>query len=290
MIKSMTAYAREEKKHEFGVITWELRSVNHRYLEPFIRLPEDFRALESEVRECIKETLHRGKVECTMSFKAADEQAQNVVVNTKALSQLALLCESVAVQFQTLKETSALDILRWPGILEAPQTDVETVSDATVTVLKSTLAELVETRAREGQKLGKAIDVRLTTMQEIVDQVKARMPAILDGSRQRLVERFNELNLQLDNDRLEQEMVLITQKADVDEELTRLQTHLDEVRRMIHAQDDKPMGRRLDFLMQELNREANTLCSKSMDSQTTKAGIDLKVYIEQMREQIQNIE
>ena len=290
MIKSMTAYAREEKKHEFGVITWELRSVNHRYLEPFIRLPEDFRALESEVRECIKETLHRGKVECTMSFKAADEQAQNVVVNTKALSQLALLCESVAVQFQTLKETSALDILRWPGILEAPQTDVETVSDATVTVLKSTLAELVETRAREGQKLGKAIDVRLTTMQEIVDQVKARMPAILDGSRQRLIERFNELNLQLDNDRLEQEMVLITQKADVDEELTRLQTHLDEVRRMIHAQDDKPMGRRLDFLMQELNREANTLCSKSMDSQTTKAGIDLKVYIEQMREQIQNIE
>ena len=290
MIKSMTAFAREENKQDFGVIAWELRSVNHRYLEPFVRLPEDFRVLEGDVRSAIKNVLSRGKVECTMSFKGADETAQNVVVNAAAVEQLSILCASVEKQFTSLNALTALDVLKWPGVMDTPDMDFEKVSQAAILTLESTLAELVETREREGQKLGKIIEERLDAMQEIVAEVKTRIPLILGISRKRLLERFNELSLQLDNDRLEQEMALITQKADVDEELTRLETHLDEVRRIIHSKDNKPMGRRLDFLMQELTREANTLCSKSMDSETTRAGIDLKVYIEQMREQVQNIE
>lgn len=290
MIKSMTAFAREENKQDFGVITWELRSVNHRYLEPYIRLPEDFRALEGDVRDSIKNAVNRGKVECTLSIKGADDQGQNVVVNTKTLQQLSLLCASVETHFNSLSDMSALDVLKWPGIMDAPKLEIDSVSQVVIQTLNAALAELVETRAREGQKLGNIIEQRLDQMALIVDEVKTRIPVILEGSRNRLIERFKELSVQLDNDRLEQEMVLITQKADVDEELTRLETHLDEVRRIVNLTEDKPMGRRLDFLMQELNREANTLCSKSMDSETTKAGIDLKVYIEQMREQVQNIE
>jgi len=290
MIKSMTAFAREELKHDFGVITWELRSVNHRYLEPYIRLPDDYRVLEGDVRDCIKSGLNRGKVECSMSFKAVDEQAQNIRTNKLVLEQLSSLCKSVENQFPSLTEVTALDILKWPGVLDSPEVDFETTSHIAITALQKALDELVETRLREGGKLAKIIEERLDAMQDIVVEVKTRIPSILQNSRNRLIERFNELKLQLDEDRLEQEMVIITQKADVDEELTRLETHIDEVKRILHSKENKPAGRRLDFLMQELNREANTLCSKSMDSETTRAGIDLKVYIEQMREQVQNIE
>ena len=290
MIKSMTAFAREENKQEYGVIAWELRSVNHRYLEPFIRLPEDFRVLEGDVRNALKDALSRGKIECSMSFKAAGDDGQRVVVNEEAVAQLVNLCSSVEGQFQPLSKMTALDVLKWPGVMDAPKVDFKEVSEAAISALGYALKELVETRAREGKKLGEIIEARLDSMQIIVDEVKVRIPEILENSRSRLKERFAELSVQLDNDRLEQEMVLITQKSDVDEELTRLETHLDEVRRIVNSDDEKPMGRRLDFLMQELNREANTLCSKSMDSETTKAGIDLKVYIEQMREQVQNIE
>jgi uncharacterized protein (TIGR00255 family) len=290
MIKSMTAFSREESKQDFGVLNWEIRSVNHRHLEPFVRLPEPFRGLEADVRGSLKTHLHRGKVECILNFNVAGDQVQGSVVNTALVKQLASLCENVQNEFSSLRDVSPLEVLKWPGVLEAATLDVEVISQHAMKLLNVTLQDLVASRIREGTKLREALDERLDAMDEIVKQVRSRMPVILGLVRQRLRDRFDELSVQLDNDRLEQEMVLITQKSDVEEELTRLDTHIQEVRRILRAEDGKPVGRRLDFLMQELNREANTLCSKSMDSESTKAGIDLKVFIEQMREQVQNIE
>ncbi|HFE37820.1 MAG TPA: YicC family protein [Gammaproteobacteria bacterium] len=290
MIKSMTAFAREEGKQDFGVLVWEIRSINHRHLEPFIRLPEAFRGLEADVRGALKQHLHRGKIECTLNFDVAGDHAQSSVVNRDVVKQLAVLCDDVKRQFSSLQDVSALEILKWPGVLETAAIDIEMLSQKALALLNEALKELVAGRLREGAKLREALDERLDAMEIIVSQVRKRMPEILALVRERLRGRFDELSVQLDNDRLEQEMVLITQKSDVEEELTRLDTHIHEVRRILTAEDNKPVGRRLDFLMQELNREANTLCSKSMDSESTKAGIDLKVYIEQMREQVQNIE
>jgi len=286
----MTAFAREESKQQDGVLNWELRSVNHRHLEPFVRLPEAFRSLESDVRTALKHYLFRGKVECVFNFTIATGEANGSVVNADVVSQLADLSQQVKGQFPSLREVSPLEILKWPGVLEPSEIDTEAVSKQAIELLNSTLEDLVVSREREGQKLKEALQQRLEAMQVIVVQVRERMPVILTMVRQRLCDRFEELKLQLDNDRLEQEMVLITQKSDVEEELTRLETHIDEVHRILDSPEAKPVGRRLDFLMQELNREANTLCSKSMDSESTKAGIDLKVFIEQMREQVQNIE
>lgn len=290
MIKSMTAFAREESKQEFGVLAWEIRSVNHRHLEPFIRLPEPFRSLEAEVRSELKNYLHRGKVECVLSFIVASDQIQQSLVNVDTLRQLKYLCVEVSQEIPSVREMSPLEILKWPGVLEAAELDMELVSESALELLKLALSDLVASREREGLKLKEAMEQRLDAMENIVADVRLRIPEVLEAVRQRLRDRFEELQLQLDNDRLEQEMVLITQKSDVEEELTRLDTHIHEVRRILQANEAKPVGRRLDFLMQELNREANTLCSKSMDSESTKAGIDLKVYIEQMREQVQNIE
>ncbi len=290
MIKSMTAFAREESKQEFGVLTWEIRSVNHRHLEPYIRLPEAFRCLELDARDSIKKQLYRGKVECSLTFTAGDGLAQSAIVNKAVVEQIASVCKEVGHVFPSLQAVSALEILKWPGVLEAPKLDIDLVSPEAIQLLGLALEELVKNRAREGEKLREAMDERLDAMAVIVIQVRERMPLILDHVRQRLRARFDELSVQLDNDRLEQEMVLITQKSDVEEELTRLDTHIQEVQRILASDENKPVGRRLDFLMQELNREANTLCSKSMDSESTKAGIDLKVYVEQIREQVQNIE
>jgi len=290
MIKSMTAYAREELKQEYGVISWELRSVNHRYLEPFIRLPESFRSMEPGVREALKAGLSRGKVECGFTITSSVDQSDKVILDKDAIKQLADLCADVEHAFANLREINALDVLNWPGVLNKPTPDIEKIAEDGLSLLKSAISELVETRAREGEKLRQALEERLVAMQAIVDTVRTRMPEILAAVRQRLLDRFEELGTQVDKDRIEQEMVLLTQKSDVEEELKRLEMHISEVQRILASDENKPMGRQLDFLMQELNREANTLCSKSMDGDTTKAGIDLKVYIEQMREQVQNIE
>lgn len=290
MIKSMTAYAREELKQEYGVISWELRSVNHRYLEPFIRLPENYRGMEPGVRESLKHMLSRGKVECAFSVNSGDGQSSQMLVDKAAVEKLAALCADVSEGFSNLANISPLDVLKWPGVLDTPTPDVEQISQDGLELLVKTIKELVATRGREGAKLREALEERLIAMDKIVVEVRQRMPEILAAVRQRLLSRFEELSVQIDNDRLEQEMIILTQKSDVEEELKRLEMHITEVQRILVSDDDKPMGRQLDFLMQELNREANTLCSKSMDGDTTKAGIDLKVYIEQMREQVQNIE
>ncbi len=290
MIKSMTAYAREELKQDYGVISWELRSVNHRYLEPFIRLPENCRAMEPGVREALKKMLSRGKLECVFNLNAVDSQSEKVLVNKVAVKALAGLCADVADVMPDLRGISSLEVLKWPGVLDTPTPDIERISQDGLELLHQTIAGLVKTREREGAKLREALEERLRAMEQIVIAVRERMPDILETVRQRLLARFEELNVQVDRDRLEQEMIILTQKSDVEEELKRLEMHISEVQRVLSSDEDKPMGRQLDFLMQELNREANTLCSKSMDGDTTKAGIDLKVFIEQMREQVQNIE
>ncbi len=290
MIKSMTAYAREELKQDYGVISWELRSVNHRYLEPFIRLPENYRSMESGVRESLKKMLSRGKLECVFNLNSADGELSQPVVNASAVKELAALCADVGASMPNLRDLSPLEVLKWPGVLDTPTPDVERISKDGLALLVKTITELVATREREGAKLREALEERLTAMGLIVVEVRRRMPEILAAVRQRLLDRFEDLSVQIDKDRLEQEMIMLTQKSDVEEELKRLEMHITEVQRILSSGEDKPTGRQLDFLMQELNREANTLCSKSMDGDTTKAGIDLKVYIEQMREQVQNIE
>ena len=290
MIRSMTAFAREELKLETGVITWEIRSVNHRYLEPFVRLPEDFRFMENDVRERLKQKLHRGKVECGFSFNKAEHAALDAMVNNQNLKQLKNLMDVVELEYPNLRAVSPLEILKWPGILDAKSADVEEIAQQSLNLLDQAIDDLLLAREREGEKLRIALEERLNAISEIELQVRQRLPGILRNVRERLLTRFEELKLQVDNDRVEQEMVIVTQKSDVEEELKRLETHLHEVQRILSSNDKKPVGRRLDFLMQELNREANTLCSKSMDTDTTRAGIDLKVYIEQMREQVQNIE
>jgi len=290
MIKSMTAYAREELKLEDASMSWEIRSVNHRYLEPFIRLPEDFRFMEGDVREALKRYLQRGKLEVNFNISTSDGGNTNQQVNQESLDKVASLCSDVQKSFPDLRNVSPLEVLKWPGVLDTPSTDVEALAEKSIALLNDTLEDLVAAREREGEKLREALAERITAMDEIVIIVRQRMPEILQKVKDRLLNRFEELKLQVDNDRIEQEMVMVTQRSDVEEELKRLETHLSEVSRIINSKDKKPVGRRLDFLMQELNREANTLCSKSMDTDTTKAGIDLKVYIEQMREQVQNIE
>jgi len=285
----MTSFAREDSKQEIGVFTWELRSVNHRYLEAFLRLPDEFRKLESEIRLRLKSKLHRGKVECALTYKPSME-INDISLNEAMVDQLNQCIGLVEDKVSKVRPISPMEIIRWPGILETNEVDIELVSNFALDLLDKTIDDLVEARLREGEKLSHAIVERLNEIDKIVNQVKVRIPDVLTMAKDRLNNRFEELQLQLDADRLEQEMVLIIQKADVEEELKRLETHINEVRRIVTESDGKPVGRRLDFLMQELNREANTLCSKSMDTETTKAGIDLKVYIEQMREQIQNIE
>lgn len=290
MIKSMTAYAREELKQDYGVISWELRSVNHRYLEPFIRLPENYRSMEPAVRDSLKKMLSRGKLECVFNLNAADGKASKAIVDKVAVKELADLCADVGGAMNNLRDISPLEVLKWPGVLDTPTPDVEKISKDGLELLVKALNELVVTREREGAKLREALEERLDAMSLIVVEVRKRMPEILDAVRQRLLGRFEELSVQVDKDRLEQEMIILTQKSDVEEELKRLEMHISEVQRILASDENKPTGRQLDFLMQELNREANTLCSKSMDGDTTNAGIDLKVYIEQMREQVQNIE
>lgn len=290
MISSMTAFARQDNQYSYGTISWELRSVNHRYLEVFVRLPEDYRSLEAPVREIVAEKLNRGKVECVMHFKSSRTTDTDYQLNANIIGQLARLNAEITRSLPDARALSVADVLKWPGVLEIPLPDTEAFATDALALLRSALDELIDTRLREGAKLKQALDERATQMAAIVIELRKHMPQTLEWIRNRMLKRFEELNVQLDDNRLEQEMVILAQRTDVEEELKRLETHLDEVRRLLQGKDNKPMGRRLDFLMQELNREANTLCSKSMNAETTRAGVELKVLIEQMREQVQNIE
>ena len=287
MIHSMTAFARAEQAGANGTLSWELRSVNHRYLEPHLRLPEAFRDLEGPVREALRNGLSRGKVECTLRF-ADDSAGKPLQVDLQRAAQLVAAAESVAKLIQQPAPLNPLEMLDWPGVLVADAADPKALNTAALALFTETLDELKSGRAREGAELAKLLNERLDGITAEVAALRELVPQMLAGQRQKILDRCAEMQAELDPQRLEQELVLLAQKSDVAEELDRLATHVAEVRRVLKS--GGAAGRRLDFLMQELNREANTLGSKAFDTRSTQAAVNLKVLIEQMREQVQNIE
>ena len=288
MIRSMTAFARQEQQGEWGTLTLELRSVNHRYLEVNPRLSDEIRRWETAVRERIGQRLGRGKVECGIRYHPPVMNETQLVINQELAKTVVHATRTIDSLIYNPAPVNAMDVLRWPGVLQSNSIDDESLQLALMDLVDRGLDELVETREREGQKLQAHILERADGISAVVKQVQALLPEILAAQREKLHSRLLELKAELDPQRLEQELVLLAQKMDVDEELSRLDAHVTEVRHVLKT--DQPVGRRLDFLMQELNREANTLGSKSIHTETTRASVDLKVLIEQMREQIQNIE
>jgi uncharacterized protein (TIGR00255 family) len=283
----MTAFARHSIECQWGSAAWEIRSVNHRYLETGFRMPETVRDLETTLRELTRKHLQRGKVDCTLQLNIA-KQSGDIAINQSLAVQYIAASEQLARLMADPAKISPLDILRWPGVLSEPEIDREELKNTLLRLFEETLDQLVEGRRREGEKLRELVEHRLDAIAVQLATVRSRLPELLAAQRQKLIDRLQEVSAQLDQNRLEQELVLLAQRADVDEELDRLDSHLGEIRRVLQRQE--PIGRRLDFLMQELNREANTLSSKSIATDTTNAAVELKVLIEQMREQIQNIE
>ncbi len=288
MIRSMTAFSRQEASSEVGDLVLELRTVNHRYLDISLRLPEELRNLEPTLREQIAARLGRGKLECNLRYAAPELVDADLPVDDERVKRIAHACRHIDSYLYSPAPISSLDVLRMPGVIQTSPVDLEQLKTAVSQLLGLALDDLVAAREREGQKLAQVIRERCDSMDAIVQAVKQQLPEILQQWREKLLERINEAKLELDQDRLEQEMVYLAQKTDVAEEIDRLSMHIEEVKRVLEG--NKPVGRRLDFLMQELNREANTLGSKSIHADTTRASVDLKVFIEQMREQVQNIE
>jgi len=288
MIHSMTGFARREVRAAWGSLSCEIRSVNHRYLETSWRLPEELRPIESEFRRLATNALKRGKVECTLRLSFGDDDARSVEIDEPALEGLLTAIGRVRDDLGESAPVSPLEILRWPGIVAAPQRETEPVTVASKELLAATLADLAEARSVEGGRLAALILERCDGIEKLVVIVRTRLPEVRARLRERLIERLASLDVEADEQRLEQELAMLVQRMDVDEEVDRLEGHVEEVRRILGGRG--PKGRRLDFLMQELNREANTLASKSQDQETTRASVELKVLIEQMREQIQNIE
>ncbi|MBR7889604.1 YicC family protein [Marinomonas sp. A79] len=288
MTASMTAFSRQEAVYDWGSISWEVRSVNQRYLEPSFRLPENFRELEFAFRDVLRKRLNRGKLECQLRFQAVDKAATSLKINSDNAQALASAIDSLGTWFKDLDPANPLDILKWPGILSEEGTDFDMMKKAVVALFNQAVEELIQVRLREGAELKDIIEQRLDAIDAIVVEVQANLPKIIAAQKQNLLDKLAAAKVELDPMRVEAEIVMLAQKADVAEELDRLATHTKEVRRQL--QQKGPIGRRLDFLMQELNREANTLSSKSIVVETTQSAVELKVLIEQMREQIQNIE
>jgi uncharacterized protein (TIGR00255 family) len=288
MIASMTGFARRETTGSWGTLVCELRSVNHRFLEASFRLPDELRAAEGELRARLARQLRRGKVDCTLQFRRLQGAAGELDVDSAALARLVTAVEVVTRSLREPASVNALDVLRWPGVLREDSASGDQLLAVAYAVFEATLEDLVAARAREGARLRELLEQRCTSLEALVAGVRARLPEVQARVRTRLEERLAELGASVDRERIEQELALLLQRLDVDEELDRLSGHITEVRRVIGGTE--PAGRRLDFLMQELNREANTLSSKSQDLETTRTAVDMKVLIEQMREQVQNAE
>ncbi len=288
MIRSMTAFARSERTEDWGTAHWELRSVNNRYLDVSPRLPDEVRAIESAVRERVRGRLNRGKVDCTLRLSLGTESDAGLELDLNLARRVAEATREIDALLHDPARINAIDVLRWPGVVQTRSPDIDTLGKAVLELLDEALGELVATREREGQHIAGLLTQRCDEIQAIIGAVRERLPEVLEACRQRLRDRLAEFAEQLNEERLEQEMAMVAQKTDVAEELDRLEAHVKEVQRVVEK--EQPAGRRLDFLMQELNREANTLGSKSIDTETTRASVDLKVLIEQMREQIQNVE
>ncbi|MCY4531219.1 MAG: YicC family protein [Gammaproteobacteria bacterium] len=283
MTKSMTAFAHIEKHG----IAWEIRSVNHRYLEIAFRMPEFIRVLESELRTLLKAELHRGKIDCILHFNT-EEEKQNLSINEDLLNTLILLENRVSSLTGAGKVQNALEYLRWPGIVSKPDRDADSQHQLVTSLFLEALNSLIDMRSREGVELQQIIEGKLTQLSETNTAIRAGAPELVQAQQQKLTTRLSKLNIEADPGRLEQEMVFIASRLDIEEELDRLDTHIAEVRQTL--QQNGSIGRRLDFLMQELNREANTLSSKTSTADLSLLAVDMKVTIEQMREQIQNIE
>jgi uncharacterized protein (TIGR00255 family) len=288
MIASMTGFARREASGPWGTLVCELRSVNHRFLEPGLRLPDELRATEGELRARLARQLRRGKVDCTVNFRRPSGADASLEVDPLALERVLAAVHAVSRALGAPAAVSAIEVLRWPGVLREERGEGEELLSAAYALFDATLGELVAMRSREGARLGELLQQRCATLETLVAGVRARLPEVQARLRERLHERLAEVSASVDRERLEQELALLLQRLDVDEELERLTGHIAEVRRVIGGAE--PAGRRLDFLMQELNREANTLSSKSQDLETTRSAVDMKVVIEQMREQVQNAE
>jgi uncharacterized protein (TIGR00255 family) len=287
MIRSMTGFARRERQYPWGLLAWELKSVNHRFLELGCRLPEEFRSAESDFRAAIAAAVRRGKVECSLHFKPAVVSGA-LEVDAEALERLILRAQQIAAQTGIAARIEVLDLLRWPGVIRDGTRDTAPMIAAAHTLLSEAIAELSRFRDSEGGRLQDALEQRCEGLIEFSARVTERLPEIRARMRTKLLDRIAQLVADVDQGRLEQELAILAQRLDVDEEVDRLRGHVTEVRKTFDGQE--PAGRRLDFLMQELNREANTLSSKSQDIETTRAAVDMKVLIEQMREQVQNIE
>ncbi|MFC3031677.1 YicC/YloC family endoribonuclease [Pseudoalteromonas fenneropenaei] len=286
MIHSMTAYARREIKGEWGTGVWEIRSVNQRYLETFIRAPEQFRGLEPVIRERLRLQLQRGKVEVFLKFTANPAHVGEITINETLATQL--INGAKWVQTQSGGDINPVDILRWPGVMEAEEVDLDTVNSELLQGFDLLIEDFKAARASEGANLQELIEARLDGIVEQVGIVETHLPEINKWQREKLTQRLEELKTEIDENRLEQELIYLAQKQDVAEELDRLRSHVKETNKVLKK--GGACGRRLDFMMQEFNRESNTLASKSINTDITNAAVELKVLIEQMREQIQNIE
>jgi uncharacterized protein (TIGR00255 family) len=284
----MTAFAHREVKTGLGQITWSLRSVNHRYLDTFMRLPEQFRVLENTLREKATSRLGRGKLDCLLNYKPLNTLTDQVVVNNTLAQALVEASHKLEAIMNNPARISAIEIMQWPGVTLEPEPDTEPLLAAVLHAFENALEELIQGREREGARLKPLLAQRCETISKIVAQVRQRRPQVLKAQREKFHSNISELNIEADPQRLEQELLIVAQKLDVEEELDRLDGHCKELKDVLER--NEPIGRRLDFLMQEFNREANTLASKAADLETTRSAVELKVLIEQMREQIQNIE
>lgn len=287
-LHSMTGFARVEVRTTLGMLAWELRTVNHRYLDVQFRLPEMLRRFEHELRKQVGTVLARGKVDCTLSLLREDPQAPAIVLDAALLRRLRDAVKSAEKSFGDLKKPNAIDVLRWPGVMVDGGEIGDDAQDALRDSLSQALEALTTMRASEGRHLAELLELRCDDIDQLSKTVRERRPAVIAAIQARLEERLGRLDIKADPTRLETELVILAQKLDVDEELDRLAGHTIELRNILAT--GGPCGRKLDFLIQELNREANTLASKSSDGETTKAAVDMKVAIEQMREQVQNLE
>ena len=287
MIYSMTAFARLEVKKDWGDAVWEIRSVNQRYLENFFRLPEQFRGLENTLREKLRQSLTRGKIECSLRIETKKQTNAELNLNKELANQVIQSLQWIKTQAGE-GEINLTDVLRYPGVVEAQEQDLDAISQDLLTAFDNLLTDFIAMRGREGEKLNDIIQQRLDAIAVEADKVRSQMPAVLQWQRERLLQRFEDAQINLDPQRVEQEMILLAQRVDVAEELDRLQMHVKETTNILKK--GGAVGRKLDFMMQELNRESNTLASKSINADITASAVELKVLIEQMREQIQNLE
>lgn len=287
MIYSMTGYARQEIKAEWGSAVWEIRSVNQRYLETYIRLPEQFRSLESVLRDRLRKKLARGKVECNLRFEANQSNQGELKINQALAEQVIQAAKSIQ-DMTGSGNINPFQVMQWPGVMEAQEQDLDAINKDLLKAFDATLKDFIAARASEGENVKGMIEQRLVAISEEAKKVREHMPEIIEWQKERLNKKFEDAKVELDPSRLEQELILLAQKVDVAEELDRLDSHVKETTGILNK--GGACGRRLDFMMQEFNRESNTLASKSINTDVTNSAVELKVLIEQMREQIQNIE